>query len=166
MRYAAFSILAMLLVAVAIIDMRRMIIPNALNLAIAITGLAASYATGLPEMWSALAGMAAGGLLLGLVRLQFRLRRGFHGLGLGDVKFAAAAGAWTGLEDLAPALFCGSLFCLLFLLAKWNQGATIDSSQKIPFGPFLALGAGTIAAWHAVAAAPLTETLATILSGT
>lgn len=161
---AAFAIFAALLVAVAVIDARRMIIPDELNIAITMTGLAASYVTGTPQLVSALAGMIVGGALLGIVRLQFRMRRGFDGLGLGDVKFAAAAGVWTGIDDLAPALFCASLLCLLFMLVKWSSGRPVTRMLKVPFGPFLALGAGLIAGWHAAVGASATETIATLLS--
>ena len=72
----------------------------------------------------------------GLFLLVYRLSRG--GMGGGDVKLAAAIGAWTGLPAVLPALFAAFLlgsFAALFLLCR---GA--GRRATLPFGPFLAAG--------------------------
>jgi leader peptidase (prepilin peptidase)/N-methyltransferase len=59
------------------------------------------------------------------------------GLGLGDVKLAAAAAAWFSLWMLPLFLFVASFSALVFLLAS-SAGGAKSYTRKIPFGPFLA----------------------------
>ncbi|MDR7039566.1 leader peptidase (prepilin peptidase)/N-methyltransferase [Methylobacterium sp. BE186] len=141
----ALLVLLLLAGAAAASDIRAMIIPDAVNLLILATGLGASLLLGTVEPASALAGaLLGGGLLLG-VRTAFRSRRGYHGLGLGDVKFVAAAGTWTGLEGLAPMLLLASLTALAYMGGRRLLDPGFDTGRRIPFGPFLALGTAGIA---------------------
>ncbi|MEA1833479.1 A24 family peptidase [Methylobacterium durans] len=142
----ALLVLLLLAATAAAVDIRAMIIPDAVNLMILVTGLSASLLLGTVEPASALAGaLLGGGLLLG-VRAAFRSRRGYHGLGLGDVKFVAAAGTWTGLEGLAPMLLAASLTALAYMGARRLLDPGFDTGRRIPFGPFLALGTAAVAA--------------------
>jgi leader peptidase (prepilin peptidase) / N-methyltransferase len=131
------SILTILLVVpVALIDLEYRIIPNRITatgalLAIAI-GLALDPA-GEPERL--LAGLAAGGFLLAAA-LAYP-----GGMGMGDVKLAAALGLCLG-SAVAPAL-------LIALVAGVSAGVVVIARKgthegrktAVPFGPFLALGA-------------------------
>src|SRR3712207_244342 len=92
---AAVAVLCALTSYAAAVDIRSMRIPDRVNLAIFLTGLAASSVLGVVDLVSALAGAAVGGGCLLAVRQAFRSWRGYDGLGLGDVKFVAAAGTWT-----------------------------------------------------------------------
>jgi leader peptidase (prepilin peptidase)/N-methyltransferase len=63
-------------------------------------------------------------------------------MGRGDLKFIAAIGAFLGWRGVLFSIFAGSLFgsivgltSVLFKRRAW--------SAKIPFGPYLALGALT-----------------------
>ncbi|MER2263867.1 A24 family peptidase [Methylobacterium oxalidis] len=142
----ALLILLLLAGAAAASDIRAMIIPDAVNLLILVTGLGASVILGTVEPVSALAGaLLGGGLLLG-VRWAFRARRGYHGLGLGDVKFVTAAATWIGLEGLAPMLLLASLSALAYMGGRRLLDAGFDTGGRIPFGPFLALGTAAVAA--------------------
>ncbi len=93
-------------IVLTLIDIRHGIIPDWLNASIAGLGLFRVVLQG-----GAIAGLTAlcEGLIVGLIfwllrRLYFRLRH-TQGLGLGDVKFLAAAGIWTGLPDFPFCFF-------------------------------------------------------------
>jgi prepilin peptidase CpaA len=77
-------------------------VPNALVIAIALTGVAAQWASGGPAR--ALAGIAGGGALLALFLAAWATKK----LGGGDLKLAAATAIWLGPSNLvAFVLFTG-----------------------------------------------------------
>lgn len=136
--YMGFTVLA-----IALVDQRKFIIPDLLSLPAIPLGLAAAYLT-FPQDWRvvlqnhlAAAAVAAG--VLFLVRLAYRNMRGIEGLGLGDVKLAAAAGAWLGLEPLPVTLLVatGAALCAV-LLQGLRSGGKMTAQTPVPFGSFLA----------------------------
>jgi leader peptidase (prepilin peptidase) / N-methyltransferase len=132
----ALAVLLTQLAAIAVVDWRRMIIPDALNALLFATGVASSMLTGQPSPLSAAAAATAGAAVLYGVRHVVSRRTGREAMGLGDVKFMAGAGAWVGLEALPALLVVASLAGLAWGL---RPGAR-DAQDRIPFGPFLALG--------------------------
>jgi leader peptidase (prepilin peptidase) / N-methyltransferase len=127
--------------ALALIDIRRGIIPNALNLSIAGLGLAQAVIAG-----GAVAGVetACEGVVIGLIfwllrRLYFALRR-IQGLGLGDVKFLAAATLWIGIAGIPMLLLIATLSALAAAGSLQLAGRGMTSQTSLPFGPFLAIG--------------------------
>ena len=92
----SFGLLCLLGVVLAWIDIRHGIIPDWLNLTIAGLGLSkAVIIGGLPAgLEAACEGAAIGAIFWLLRRLYFAFRE-VQGLGLGDVKFLAAAGIWS-----------------------------------------------------------------------
>jgi leader peptidase (prepilin peptidase) / N-methyltransferase len=66
--------------------------------------------------------------------------RGQAGLGLGDAKLFAAAGAWAGLEGLASVLLYGSLAALVWAGFWAIRGHEVSRTTRLAFGPFLAIG--------------------------
>lgn len=137
--------LAPVLVAIIDIDFRYGIIPDGLNLSIFLLGVAALLANALvsSEQISFLTengALAAGGCLaygLGSLALrqggQLILKR--EPMGLGDIKFFAAAGVWLGLSAEAAAAFmmisglCGTIMALV-----WKK---VTGEAEVPFGPSL-----------------------------
>lgn len=123
-----------MLVAITLTDLERRVIPNKILLAGAIVGVVLAVATdpgSLPER--AIATVAAGGLLFGIALAYPR------GMGLGDVKLAAAMGLYLG-RSVAPALlvaFAAGSLVGLALIARHGAAAR---KQAVPFGPFLAFG--------------------------
>jgi leader peptidase (prepilin peptidase) / N-methyltransferase len=139
---------AMLLV-VALTDLERRVIPNAVLLAGAAIAVAIAAATdpgSLPTR--AIAAMLAGGVLLLMALAHPR------GMGMGDVKLAAVMGLYLG-RSVAPALLIGfGAGALAGVVIIARRGAPARK-HAVPFGPFLALGGivafsfgGQIADWY------------------
>jgi leader peptidase (prepilin peptidase)/N-methyltransferase len=122
-------------------DIRFGIIPDWLNAAIAALGLARGLATdGASEAVMAAAGGVAIGASLLLLRMLYVSWRGVQGLGLGDVKFLAAAGIWTGLSDFPVLLLIATLAALLLAGVLHLRGRAVTARTSLPFGPSLAFG--------------------------
>ena len=125
----------------ALIDIRRGIIPDWLNLSIAGLGLAKVVIIGGPAagIEAACEGAAIGLVFWLLRRLYFGLR-GIQGLGLGDVEFLAAAGIWTGVGALPLLLLISALTALAAAAAMQLAGRNMTRRTSLPFGPFLVIG--------------------------
>lgn len=134
---AAIVVFAMLLAAVVWIDLRHLVIPDRLNAAIFATGVGALLWLGTPSPLSAVIASAGGAAALLLVRALVSRRVGREALGLGDVKFVAAAGVWVGVAAMPAMLVIASAAGLAYALLHGPR-----SDARIPFGPFLAVGAG------------------------
>jgi leader peptidase (prepilin peptidase) / N-methyltransferase len=136
-----FAPLSLLCGAIVLIDTRRGIIPNGLNLSIASLGLVkAIIADG------AMAGVETGctaaaiGFMFWLLRrLYFALRK-TQGLGLGDVKFLAAAALWIGLRGIPTLLLIATLTALTAAGSLQLAGRNMTRQTSLPFGPFLVIG--------------------------
>ncbi|WP_246668056.1 MULTISPECIES: A24 family peptidase [Bradyrhizobium] len=137
----SYGALCILCCAVALIDLRHGIIPNWLNLAIAALGLANVVVT--EDAMAAFTAMAiavlVGILFVLLQRLYFALRQ-VDGLGLGDVKFLAAAAIWVGATGIPTLLLIAALAALGVAGGLQLAGHEMKRQTSIPFGPFLALG--------------------------
>jgi leader peptidase (prepilin peptidase) / N-methyltransferase len=123
------------------IDLRRGIIPDWLNLAIAVIGLARTV---LLDGWAAGLGAGCEGIVIGAIvwllrRLYFMFRK-FQGLGLGDVKLLAASGIWVGVAGVPIQLLIASVTALAAAGVMHVTGRTVTRLTPLPFGPFLALG--------------------------
>jgi leader peptidase (prepilin peptidase)/N-methyltransferase len=139
--FGFFVPLCMLCGAMALIDIRHGIIPNGLNLSLATLGLIKALVGG-----GAIAGIEAAceGAAIGLIfwllrRLYFTLRK-TQGLGLGDVKFLAAAGPWIGVAGLPTLLLIATLTALAAAGSLQLAGRDMTRRTSLPFGPFLAFG--------------------------
>ena len=127
---------------IALIDLRRRIIPDGLNLALLLAGLA-FVAVRDPSLDAVLARAGEATLAFALgwsLRALYARLRGQTGLGLGDVKFLGAATAWTGLEPLPILILIASGTALASLGLAALAGRRIGATTRLPFGPFLALG--------------------------
>ena len=126
------------LLALGWIDWRRFILPDALTLPLIVLGLAAAWGLAPDELWDRLAGAVCGYLLLWAVAWVYRRLRGRDGLGLGDAKLLAAAGAWVGAGGL-PSVLAGAAFAALAAAGGMMlAGRRLDRHTALPFGPFLA----------------------------
>ncbi|MET0219623.1 MAG: A24 family peptidase [Bradyrhizobium sp.] len=123
------------------IDFRQGIIPDWLNLAIAVLGVIRGASIG---GWPLAAELVVEGALIGgviwLLRwLYFRLRK-VQGLGLGDVKLLAASAIWIGVAGVPVQLLVAALSALTVALGLHFVGNRMTRHTALPFGPFLALG--------------------------
>jgi leader peptidase (prepilin peptidase) / N-methyltransferase len=136
-----FGLLSLLSVILAWIDIRDGIIPDWMNLAIAGLGLANTITIGGPPAgFAAIGEGAAIGVIFWLLRrLYFALRK-VQGLGLGDVKFLAAAGIWVGIAGLPMLLLIATLTALLCAGIMQLAGRPLTARTSMSFGPFLAIG--------------------------
>jgi leader peptidase (prepilin peptidase) / N-methyltransferase len=142
---ACGCLLVALVVTMALIDCRDMILPNSLNATLAACGIGQSVFVGQPGIVDAALGALTGFVVFAGVAALFRRLRGIDGLGLGDQKFAAAAGLWIGWEGIAPMLLIASGSALVFVLIRAARQRSLDLAGRIPFGPFL--GFGTTVCW-------------------
>jgi leader peptidase (prepilin peptidase) / N-methyltransferase len=135
--------LALIALAIAVIDARFLIIPNELSALAFALGLfnAASQAPG--AMWDAI-GMAilraaVLALLFWALRALYRRLRGRDGIGLGDVKLAGVAGVWLGWSTIPIAIEIAALSAIAVVALRHYAGrSALDRSLKFPFGLFLA----------------------------
>ncbi len=137
-KFLSMLLFSLFLLFLSAIDIRHGMIFNRFLLPMAGTGLLLDSAGMLvPPLEGFLAG-TAGALLLLLIRWGSS-----GGLGGGDIKLAFVLGLWLGPPHLAAALFLaflsGSAAGLVLLL----RHRTLH--LRIPFGPFLSLGAWTAA---------------------
>lgn len=136
-------------VPLSFVDLRHLIIPNYLNALLAAGGIFQSVVLGHPDFVDAGLGALLGFAILCALAISFRYLRAVDGLGLGDQKFAAAAGLWIGWQNITSMLLIASVSALVFVGIRVAAAQTIDRAVRLPFGPFLALG--TVACWLAVA---------------
>ncbi|MCC6890677.1 MAG: prepilin peptidase [Hyphomicrobiales bacterium] len=153
----AVGVFAVLSAAAAIIDMKRFLIPDTVNIAIFIAGIAVSFLVGAVTPLSALIGAVVGGMSVWAIQAAFRMWRGYDGLGLGDVKFVAAAGTWTGIEGFALALVIASAAALIYVMCRRVVNRGFDATQPIPFCPALSLGFFAIAAAQLLGGMPVLD---------
>jgi len=140
------ALLSVQLLLIAGIDARKMIIPDVLNLLLAVTG-ALIVAFQQPSwlglrMFEAIVVMCA---LWGIARL-YAQTRGQTGLGMGDVKFLGAVTLWVGLAGIPWLVLFASLTGLgAVLLQHAFAGSAVTRTTRLPFGPHLA--AATLLTW-------------------
>jgi leader peptidase (prepilin peptidase)/N-methyltransferase len=85
------------------------------------------------------AAAAIGYLALRGVAWSYRLVRGREGMGAGDAKLLAAAGAWLGLTPLPLVVLLAALLGLATAGVLALFGRTVRATTALPFGPCLAL---------------------------
>lgn len=113
-------------------DIRAFRIPDIATLPLIVGGILCAALQGA-------AGPAAAGALVGYVfmlavEILYHRLRGRDGLGRGDAKLFAAAGAWVGWTGLPLVLLVAAASGLLAAVATGRR------NSRIPFGPFLAAG--------------------------
>jgi leader peptidase (prepilin peptidase)/N-methyltransferase len=121
------------MIVIAFIDLEHMIIPNRIVLTAALVGLAASVALEPRRWWIYLVAAVGAAFFLFVLALIWR-----GGMGLGDVKMALLMGAVLGtlvIEALFLAFVFGAVIGIALIVTKRKT-----RKDKIPFGPYLALG--------------------------
>lgn len=120
------------------IDWRHTILPDALTLPLIVIGLAVAGVIEPERLWDPLLGVVFGYAGLWAVAWVYRRLRGREGLGLGDAKLLAAAGAWVGVTGLPSVLAGAAVAALAAAVGMMLAGRRLDRYSALPFGPFLA----------------------------
>ncbi len=144
-----YVVLSSFLIVIAFIDINRMLILDRLSYPLAALGLlvsgwrAAMHLRSGGELMQAVSyplGFFAGAGVLLTLYVGWRWLRHEEGLGLGDVKLAAAIGPWLGVRMVLEALFLsfllGSLWGVVLIAMRRKQ-----LKDQLPFGAFIALAA-------------------------
>lgn len=141
----ASAVLAALLLAITVSDLRTFRVPDALVIGLALTGLAYALITNrhdLTQLIQAVSAISINTLLCGvpllLLREMFYRLRGYDGLGLGDVKLAFATGAWLDWDIFVVAVLAASMAALIFAGAGVLAGRVYHANYRIPLAAFLA----------------------------
>ena len=136
----ASAVLAALLIAASVVDLRQQIIPDWASLGLVLAGLLATYRFAPGDL--GLHAVTGLGWFVGLAVISegyFRWR-GIDGFGLGDAKLMAAAGAWLGPAGSLSVLAMASTAAVLAILGTAAmRGRALSGKTGIPFGPFIVL---------------------------
>jgi len=139
-RLSASLVLLAGLLYLALYDIRHLRLPNAVTLPLVAAGLLDAFLNHYDKIFQDRAiGALAGYLVLWVIGLVYYKYRGRIGLGLGDAKLVAAAGAWLGWQNLPLLMLIAASGQLLVLLAMRLSGRHYDSATAMPFGPALTL---------------------------
>jgi leader peptidase (prepilin peptidase)/N-methyltransferase len=137
------SALALLMLAIAVSDIRHFIVPDALSASAFVLGLifAGLFDDALlaEAILSCLLRAAAAALPLLVLMLFYEWWRGRPGLGLGDVKLAAVAGAWLDWFTIVGVIEVAALAALMaYGVWRYVLQRPIVATTPLPFGLFLA----------------------------
>lgn len=124
----------------AVVDGRHFWLPDWLTLPLLAGGLAATALFDRPALIDHLIGAAAGFAVLWGIAALYRRTRGREGLGGGDFRLLAAAGAWVGWMGLPSVLLWASVAGLSLVLARMVLKQPVSGQDRLPFGVFLTLG--------------------------
>ena len=146
----ATALLGWWLLALALIDLRSWRLPDVLTLPLVVAGLVAAWLDFLPGtgLARAIAGAVLGYVALAGIAWVYRRLRHREGLGLGDAKLLAAAGAWLGAPRSALGFGVGRT-------ARAGPGACTQPSttwrHRRPIRPTAGPGLLALFLWRAAA---------------
>jgi leader peptidase (prepilin peptidase)/N-methyltransferase len=142
-RGAFGAALALLMLAIAVSDIRHFIVPDVLSgsafvLGLVFAGLFDDAPLAEAILMCLLRAAAAAVPLLALM-LLYEWWRGRPGLGLGDVKLAAVAGAWLDWFAIVAVIEVAALAALAACVVwRYVLRRPIEATTPLPFGLFLA----------------------------
>ncbi|MCC8961268.1 prepilin peptidase [Bradyrhizobium sp. Pear76] len=137
----ASTVLGTLMVAGADVDARHFLLPDIVTGGALLAGLVVAAALGSYDRWngptSALSGSFLVATALWLLRRTYQWLRRREGIGLGDVKLAAAIGAWLPLDAVPLCFALASTAALIAVLLARLRDQSIERTTKLPLGAFL-----------------------------
>lgn len=131
--------------ALSVIDFRTLLLPDKLTLPLLWLGLLINTTYGFIPLGDAIYGSAVGYAALWLVYWLAWLITRKEGLGYGDFKLLAAAGAWCGWQALPAILLAASLCGIMYAIGQKVRCAS--HGPMIAFGPWLALSSWLYYCW-------------------
>lgn len=132
----AGCVLGWTVLSLACIDLRCLRLPDVLTLPLLLLGLLATGWLDPDSLADHAAAAAAGYFAFRLLDLAYRRLRGRSGLGAGDAKLLAAAGAWLGSAWLPLLVLLAAMATLLVALLQGR--GRLNPLLAVPFGPGLA----------------------------
>ena len=105
------------------------------------------------------------GFALAAIAGGYRRIRGRDGLGFGDAKLLAGAGAWAGMEALSQILLIACAAALALIAFKAVRGERIHRHSRLAFGPCIAIGLWIVWLYGPLALADRTYAAAPICPG-
>jgi leader peptidase (prepilin peptidase)/N-methyltransferase len=141
----ASTVLGLLMIAGADVDARTYLLPDVVTLGAALAGIVAAPFIDTLAAWadpwlacaSAVARAAACAAVLALLRAGYARMRQQEGLGFGDVKLAAAVGAWLPLDAIPLCFALAASAALVSALIAQLRGRIVERATRLPFGAFL-----------------------------
>jgi leader peptidase (prepilin peptidase) / N-methyltransferase len=137
----ASTLLGGLMIVGADVDARTFLLPDVVTWGAAGCGIFAAAALNQINPWlasaTAFSRAVVTALVLALLRWCYARVREREGLGFGDIKLAAAVGAWLPFKAIPLCFGLAAGGALVTVLLARLRGETIDASMKIPFGAFL-----------------------------
>ena len=125
-------------------DLETMLISRWVTIAFVPVGIIMSFTDTIPiSPINSMMGAATGYLSLWLISALFYLITRKEGMGQGDLDLIACIGAFTGIVGVWMTVLLGSLFGSVVGIGYLIYQRRMQRYMKLPFGPFLALGAIT-----------------------
>jgi len=134
------DLLGWMLLALAVIDSRHFLLPDFLTLPLIPLGLAANALVDPENLEAAVIGVIAGFLAIIAIRQLYWWWRRREGIGLGDAKLLAAAGAWVGWPGLPSVVLIAALTALAATLIRHIPRGSFSPAERVPFGSSLCFG--------------------------
>jgi leader peptidase (prepilin peptidase)/N-methyltransferase len=128
------------LLALAVIDAQHEILPDGLTLPLIPGGLVATGLVDDSALPAHVIGCIAGYAGFAVIALLYRRIRHRDGLGRGDAKLLAAAGAWVSWEGLPSVVLIAAIVGLAAAPAMRWRGRRMALDTRIPLGPGLCIG--------------------------
>ena len=138
-----YVILTPMLLSAFVIDYKKQIIPNRLNLTLFETGIVIAFLYGISNVAitiDMLLGMIVGIVIFLVITLIGSLFYGKEAMGLGDIKFIGALGLFFGFANITVisimAFLIGAISAIILIVCKRK-----NANEYMPFGPFIVLAA-------------------------
>ena len=138
-----YVILTPMLLSAFVIDYKKQIITNRLNLRIFEIGLVIAFLYGMSNVAitiDMLLGMVAGTVIFFIIALIGKIFFGKEAMGFGDIKFISAIGLYFGLTNIITisimAFLIGAIIGGILLLLKRKK-----TEEYMSFGPFIVVAA-------------------------
>ncbi len=119
------------LVAAAFIDMEHMILPDQITIGGTIVGLATAKLRGVGVIDAIASSVGAFLAIWFFFNVVYKWLRGRTGMGMGDAKLLALAGAWFGWMGLAYVLFAGAIQGSLITVAVRLTGHKVEVPESV-----------------------------------
>lgn len=129
--------LGWVLLTLAIIDARDLILPDVLTLPLIGAGLLVAALLDRSSVSEHALAAGIGYSVFWLVARCYRMVRGREGLGMGDAKLLAAAGAWVSWPGLPGVVLIGAISALAVTVLKIIVSTASAETERVPFGLYL-----------------------------